>query len=991
MRLRDSQRQALAAGAMDHMRRRRLLELRERGFEVRQEPADGAVVVCDAAGGWARIESLGLRARVESAEGRVTEIEQYPGGRIRRIRDPSGREVRFERDPEGFLQAIDRGPGGGIHRFQLSGDWRPLRIYYPDGTCAQTQYAPSGQPTQIINRDGTEIRYEYAPDGRLAALIDPQGRRIKLSDQGPGVSRRIEYPNGDRHEFIDDPGAGLLRLDINGETQAWYQETGEESFEARYRQGSRERFVFSEGRLVEAVNEHAAVKLTYDRQGRLLSEDTDGRVVRYLRNEVGALVGIVTPEGETLSYARDRDQRLTGITDWTGGRYEIPLPPAGPPAEMRYPNGVTAATTLNAMGLPATWTLGRSSDPLRRMDAAAWEYDECDRLVAATRDGLRREYRYDRASRLAAVQGADTAWNEHFELDPSGNRVRSAGAPCEYDPLNRLLRQGEREFRYDGLGNRSGDRQGPQSTSYVYDGRNRLVAVETTGRRIEYGYDALGRRIFKRADGVTTCYQWAGTQLLSESVDDGQRTVRRDYLCCPEFLTPLAFREEGAVYYLHCGRLQEPLCVTDQAGEVAWKADYLAFGRARVSLARVRQPWRLPGQYHDEETGLHYAVARYYDPELGRFLSMDPLRVAGTGLNYYTYCDGDPVNRVDPTGEISLTLGTVLTAMAVGAVVGAAIGAGIELYRQRNQEQTDWGQVGRSALIGGCLGAIGGAVGAVAEAALLGTLGVLGAGAAAGALGAAAEYCVEAAGKGEWNWDEFGTSVAAGAAVGAVTAGIGGIIAARAARRAAQEAAEAAREAEARLAREALERAARERAAREAAEQAAAREAEEKAAREAAENAAKEARAKRLEELSHDLDRGGVDATTRREAEAALDLEDAGKLKPPIRRPNKGEHGDFIDGNGQAWDHKGPMSRDKLIEKIKQEAREKGKPEPKLDPNKKMKGEFNANDEVDRIKSEISKGEKVIIDTRGLNAADKQALQDAIAKENLGENILWYP
>ena len=114
MKLRDSQRDALAAGTMDNMRRQRLLELQQRGFDVEQDPADGAFVVRDAAGGFARVESLGLRARVTSAEGRVTETEQYPGGRIRRIVDPSGREVRFERDAEGFLQSIDRGPEGDL-------------------------------------------------------------------------------------------------------------------------------------------------------------------------------------------------------------------------------------------------------------------------------------------------------------------------------------------------------------------------------------------------------------------------------------------------------------------------------------------------------------------------------------------------------------------------------------------------------------------------------------------------------------------------------------------------------------------------------------------------------------------------------------------------------------------------------------------------------------------------------------------------------------
>src|SRR6516162_1292246 len=124
MRLRDSQREALAAATMDNVRRQRVLELRQRGFDVEVDPAGKTLVVRDAAGNSARVESFGLRARVTSAEGRTVETEQYPSGRIRRIVDPSGREVRFERDAEGYLKSIDRGSDGGRYGFKLSRDWQ---------------------------------------------------------------------------------------------------------------------------------------------------------------------------------------------------------------------------------------------------------------------------------------------------------------------------------------------------------------------------------------------------------------------------------------------------------------------------------------------------------------------------------------------------------------------------------------------------------------------------------------------------------------------------------------------------------------------------------------------------------------------------------------------------------------------------------------------------------------------------------------------------
>ena len=361
--------------------------------------------------------------------------------------------------------------------------------------------------------------------------------------------------------------------------------------------------------------------------------------------------------------AFDRDCRLES------GRYRIRLPASGPATEVSYPNGVWVTATASVMGLPASWAvlaLGSGT-----IDGANWDYDPCDRLIAAARLGVHREYRYDKASRLIGVRCSELDLEESFALDSCGNRT----AGSKYDPSNRLLRQGRREFTYDALGNLVAELGARIHWRYRYNGRGQLVGVDLPGGSIEYVYDPLGATDWQEVDGVTTRFQWAGTQLLSETVDDGKTRCRRDYLFCPEYLTPLAFREGTSVFCIHSGRLQEPLCVTDAAGGIVWEADYLAFGKAQILVDRVRLPIRLPGQYHDEETGLHYSIARYYDSDLGRFLSPDPARSPGATCNYYLYCDGDPLNRIDPTGDISLTLATVLTAVAIGVAVGAAIGA----------------------------------------------------------------------------------------------------------------------------------------------------------------------------------------------------------------------------------------------------------------------------------------------------------------------------
>ena len=178
-----------------------------------------------------------------------------------------------------------------------------------------------------------------------------------------------------------------------------------------------------------------------------------------------------------------------------------------------------------------------------------------------------------------------------------------------------------------------------------------------------------------------TYYLYADEGLIAESTQaitlnaDGSVTagaapqITTQYGPRPEseFTTGMLFVKtnnsngQASFAYLHHDHLQTPLQATDKAGNVVWAASYNAFGKAAITTpaATANNPTinlnlRLPGQYLDEETGLHYNWHRYYDGDTGRYVTADPIGLIG-GINRYSYLTANPLTNADPPGLYCIT------------------------------------------------------------------------------------------------------------------------------------------------------------------------------------------------------------------------------------------------------------------------------------------------------------------------------------------------
>jgi RHS repeat-associated protein len=165
------------------------------------------------------------------------------------------------------------------------------------------------------------------------------------------------------------------------------------------------------------------------------------------------------------------------------------------------------------------------------------------------------------------------------------------------------------------------------------------------GSQAEYGYDAVGRRVSKIFNGKTTSYGWLADEILCAR--SGNAT--EDFLFFPGCWIPLAWRQEDEFRIFICDPIGAPIEMLDPNGSVVWRRATTLWGQPLAeSSAGEFCPFGFAGHFRDAESGFHYNYYRYYAPQLGRFLTSDPLEIEG-GFNLYVGCS-NPLTQIDPFG-----------------------------------------------------------------------------------------------------------------------------------------------------------------------------------------------------------------------------------------------------------------------------------------------------------------------------------------------------
>jgi RHS repeat-associated protein len=490
------------------------------------------------------------------------------------------------------------------------------------GTVTTLTYDTYGTPDTSVTGAHLAINYDFDAAGRMTALTDQVGSRTSFTyDKRSLLLTRTDPLNKTSTNTYYNDGTLHTATDRKGRTTTFtYTPTGKPAT-ITYQGGASVSYTYdSRDNMTRMQDSSGTTMYTYDALNRLSSStDPNGFSLWYTYDEAGNLIRLTYPGGRTVSYTYDELNRLETVRiDWLGRT-----------ATYWYDNAgrLTNLTQFNAT-------------------AVIYSYDNADRLTGLD-------------NRVAI--GGNAIATYAFTLDDNGNRIQSdqqtpvslstTTSSTNYaynEKKNRLLSAGSTTFGYDDEGQLASG----YSPSYTFDDAHRLTAI---GSAYQFTYDGAGNRIRAVRSGVTTKYIYDATgNLLAEA--DGNNVIQKYYIHGAGLLAVVT--SSNQLYCYHYDATGNTVALTDASKTTVNKYGYTPFGTiSNNSVEAIFQPFTFVGQYGvvSEPGGFYYMRARYYDPNVGRFISEDPKDFDGGDVNLFAYVQNNPINKIDPLGLRPLT------------------------------------------------------------------------------------------------------------------------------------------------------------------------------------------------------------------------------------------------------------------------------------------------------------------------------------------------
>ncbi|PRQ02443.1 putative deoxyribonuclease RhsC [Enhygromyxa salina] len=626
-------------------------------------------------------------------QGRLTQVQNARGGLTKLRYDAEGRIVETE------------GPTRVRQRRVLDAEGNVLE--FRDATRhVQFEY---GHKHRVVTRAeaGVAVRYDYDTEDQLRAVINEAGEQFQFElDDNGRIIQEIGFDGRTRRYERDALGRVTKIVRASGAVTEMAYDALDRLVETRHDDGSFARFGYGvDGTVIRGQNELGEVELERDSLGRIVLERSGEHEVCSYYGPNGTRDALTTSLGGHVSVGRDvlgtTRQLFFDVNNQSEPNVALDVDALGCETTRRFDNGIELAWQHDEAGRPTarrtTWRAGlraamvaatvSSAAPsvasaagegsgVQALDARTYHWRGENQIAAIESPLGDREFDHDSRGRLVRERRRDAEF--HRAMNAVGNVFKTPdGSDRSYAPGGQLERvrtdAGEVRYEYDDDGNRVRKIEPDGGVwHYRWNGHGMLREVERPdGARVEFDYDAFGRRTAKRliAAGQTkeTIFVWDRNVIVHEldaDDEDGLVTWHWD----PDGFRLVAREHQGARHYVATDHLGTPTELYDEAGDLAWRMDHDISGVRRDTRAEaeaedqaktpVACPFSFPGQYVDDETGLAYNRYRYFDPDADRYLSQDALGIQ-PGVDLYAYVP-DTTVELDPLGLQPYDFGTLL-------------------------------------------------------------------------------------------------------------------------------------------------------------------------------------------------------------------------------------------------------------------------------------------------------------------------------------------
>ena len=637
-------------------------------------------------------DSRGNIIKVTDSMGNITTYGYDQYDHVNTITDPGGNIYKITTDSHGRPLTIEDPLG---HRWTLTYDKKGSMTSATDELNRTTAftYDYKGRVTSITDASGNKTEYVYDAKGnlkevreasgttaqksttatydtsdRITSITDPMGNITRYEYTSPSTCPSCTGGSADIPTRITDPlgNVTLLSFDKNGRVvgvkdrnnnviSATYDPAGRIT-KITYPDNTSENYTYDPaGRLLTASNPNGTLTFTYDAHGKIKTY-TDGRLNKILTYEYdknGNRTKMTDGEGGVTTYGYNSRNLLASLTNPSNKVFTFSYDSAGRRTGLNYPNGIITTYTYDSAGQISDILSTINNTPVARN---SYTYDPVGNRLAKTDLAGTHTYQYDSTYQL--TQAIHPSLTEAFAYDKNGNRVTETRGTATINYTNtagnRIQTRGTATYAHDSNGNIINKTDGTAITSYEYDYAGRLKKVTMPdGTIAQYKYDPLWRRIEKAVTKGTastvTRYLYNGFDLLAEY--DETNAIKAKYFHNKGIDEPLGMEKGGLTYYYHKDALGTITAISDSSGAIMQVYGYDSFGKITYTKdPAFIQPFTFTGREYDSETGMYYYRFRYYNPEIGQFISEDPIGFAEGDMNPYNYVGANPMNWVDPWG-----------------------------------------------------------------------------------------------------------------------------------------------------------------------------------------------------------------------------------------------------------------------------------------------------------------------------------------------------